>query len=112
MIEHLCRHLADALALEGGIPDKPTASTEIDQHFCLGIIHGKCKTITFHSSLVGQRLGKRFSECDGGILYGMVFIYVKITVAPNDEVEFAMACDLFEHVVIKAETGVYVGTAG
>jgi len=56
-------------------------------------------TITPDTALVGERLGKRLSECDADILDRVMRIDVQIALRTHLKIDQPMPADLIEHVV-------------
>ena len=83
MVEHFCRHLSDFLALKLCIPYQSRPASKVKAYLCEAVIHGKGVSVTFYSALIAKRFCYALTENDACILYGMVFIHIKITVASD-----------------------------
>src|SRR6476661_3865170 len=112
MKEHFGGHFANLFTLEGCIPYQPVSSSEIDQHFCIGFIHRQCESISFHAALISQGECKSFAKSDTCIFNGMMFVDMKVARGRYRQVQFAMARNLFKHMIEETYTGINRGLAG
>ena len=131
MEEHLGGHLADALAVEVGLPYEPGAPAEVEGYGAKAVIHRegvfsrevagggfpggggvRAETITFDAALVSKSLEECFAEGEGSVFNGVVLVHVEVTLHLDIEVDAAVLGNLLEHVVEEAEARGDLALAG
>ncbi len=111
MFEHLRGHLPDLFPPEFGLPNQPGPPTEINGNLRQRIVHGQTKAVTADAALVAEGLNKSFAEGDSGVFDGMVLVDVQIAFHLNTQIQQAVFGYLIQHVIKKAQPGLYVRLA-
>src|SRR5215471_8101673 len=105
MKKHFSRHISYLLSCEISVPNNPISTAEIDQHLCVGFIHGQCKPITLDPFLITKCFCKCFPQGNTSVFNGMMLVDLKIAICLNGEVKLAVPRNLLQHVVEKAKPG-------
>ena len=101
--EHLGGNIANLFAMELGIPHEPRTSTEVESDLTEAIVHGEAEAVAADATLVAEGLEDAFAEGDAGVLDGVVFVDVKVTLDVDGEVHAGVTTYLLEHMVKEAE---------
>src|SRR4026208_1823896 len=104
MEEHFRWHLSYFFSREFCIPHDPVATTKIDKHFGIGVVHWQSKPIPFDPLLIRQRFCKCLTKCNTGVFNGVMFVNLQIPFCLYGEIYFSMSCYLFQHVIKESKT--------
>ena len=105
MKKHFGRHLSYLFAMKLRIPHQPGTAAKIQSYLTKTIVHRQTITVTLYSPLTAQGLINAFTQCNGRIFDGMMFIHLQVTFHANGKVNAAVLANLLQHVVKETKPG-------
>jgi len=101
---------ADHAALERHTHVQAGAARKIDHHARQRFVQRHISVaVAANAFFVAHRLGKGLAECDAHVFHGVMAVDVQVALGLNVQVNQAVAGDLVEHVVKKADAGGQLG---
>lgn len=94
MKKHFGRHLSYLFAMKLRIPHQPGTAAKIQSYLTKTIVHRQTITVTLYSPLTAQGLINAFTQCNGRIFDGMMFIHLQVTFHANGKVNAAVLANL------------------
>ena len=113
LVHQLRIELADARGGEGHVHTQAGAARKIDHHARQRLIQRHVGVaIAANAFFVAHGLGKSLAQGDADVFHGVVAVDVQVTGAFHVQIDQAVARNLVQHVVQKANTGIEAGNAG
>ena len=112
LFEELCVHVADLVAWKINLPDQIWPLAKVEACAAERFIHwdiGMAKPCDARE--IAERLQNGLSNNNARVLDTVVHINMQITVAADFEVDRRMFGEAFEHMIEKADAGLYVSCA-
>ena len=105
MKKHFGRHLSYLFAMKLRIPHQPGTAAKIQSYLTKTIVHRQTITVTLYSPLTAQGLINAFTQSNGRIFDGMMFLHLQVTYHANGKVPAAVNANLLQHVVKETKPG-------
>ena len=94
------------------LPDEIGPVRGVERHAGQRLVHRDQRiAIALDAGALAQRLGHRLADGDAGILGGVVEVDMQIALRLHLEIDQAVARELLQHMVEKADAGRDLGTA-